>query len=106
LKTVYETTKNYRACVDDLFPAQIAVLKFMVGFVRRLTSCEAVTKVGFSTFRIYFLSIIVSIPTFDGTMAALVYMTIFQEFVGWLLENLDPEGVYPVSPDVLLGHSG
>jgi hypothetical protein len=51
LKTVYETTKNNRACVDNLLPAQIAVLKFMVGFVRRLASCETVTnsnKFGYS----------------------------------------------------------
>jgi hypothetical protein len=106
LKGVYQTTKNYKTCVAQLLPAQIAVLKFTVGFVRRLAACEAVTKMGLANFRIIFSSIIVSVPRLDDTMAAMEHTTISQEFVGWLLENLDPTGVYPVPTDVLLGHSG
>jgi hypothetical protein len=105
LKAIYDTTKNYKTCFDDLLPAQIAVLKFTVGFVRKLATYEAVTRMGLSNFRIIFSSIIVSVPKLDDTTAALAHTTISQEFVGWLLENLDPTGVYPVPPGVLSGHS-
>jgi hypothetical protein len=106
LQTAYETTKNYRACVDGLLPAQIAVLKFVVGFLRKLATYEAVTKMGLSNFRIIFSPIIVSMPKLDDPVAAMAHTMISLEFVGWLFENLDPDGVYPVSPDVLLGNSG
>jgi hypothetical protein len=78
----------------------------MIRFVRRLASCEALTKMELSNFRIIFSSIIVSIPMLDDTMAALAHTAISQEFVGWLLENLDPAGIYPASPGVLSRHSG
>jgi hypothetical protein len=96
-----EETKLYVSVVAQLQPAHAAVLKYLVGFLRKLTLAENVTLMGASNLAICFAPNLVDMNNLADHLQARAFCNMAQEFFTSLIATCDTAASYPLKPELL-----
>jgi hypothetical protein len=102
LKTAYET-KEYVEFVQAIPRAHSITLKYLIGFLKRMTPCEAATKMSAKNYAICFAPNIVSSGSITNQSMLAQYAEISQEFLVHLIGHWDTSDIYPPPPALLEG---
>lgn len=98
LSDTYEK-KNYFEFIATLPPAHYNVLKYLIGFLQQLSTCEAQTKMNAKNYAIVFAPNIVQPKDITEPFQVSRYSDIAIEFMLTLIEKWDTSDIYPLNID-------
>jgi hypothetical protein len=100
LKSAWET-KEFVPFVEALAPAFSDVLKYLIGFLKRLTLAVEFTKMTARNYAICFAPNLVDTGSIKDPMQISKYSDMSQEFLITLIETWDTTGIYPPEDGIL-----
>jgi hypothetical protein len=102
LRTAFEL-KTYVMFVADLPPAHGFVLKFLIGFLKRLVIAEPVTRMSAKNYAICFAPNLVDTENVTDTTQATFICDMAIEFICQLVNTWDTREIYPMKRALLGG---
>jgi hypothetical protein len=103
LKAAAEAQKGFLPFLESLPQPHFISLKYLIGFLQRLSKFADVTRMGAKNFAMVFAPNIVSLDSVKDPMQIASLTDMIQEFLAWLIGTWDTADIYPV-PEPLLGN--